>query len=81
MRQLEKAGTQFVMYLHPWEIDPDQPRMEGPLVSRIRHYLNLKGTERRLQYLLRDFAFAPVVDTVQPIREIVQSQAPCGTAV
>ena len=81
LRQLEKAGTQFVMYLHPWEIDPDQPRMEGPLVSRIRHYLNLKGTERRLQYLLRDFAFAPVVDTVQPIREIVQSQAPCGTAV
>ena len=81
LRQLEKAGTQFVMYLHPWEIDPDQPRMEGAVVSRFRHYLNLKKTEQRLQYLLRDFAFAPVVETVRPIRETVQARARCGTAV
>ena len=80
LRQLEKAGTQLVMYLHPWEIDPDQPRMDGPLVSKFRHYLNLERTEQRLQYLLRDFAFAPVVETVQPIREKVQTQAQYGTA-
>ena len=81
LRQLEKAGTQFVMYLHPWEIDPDQPRMEGPVLSRLRHYLNLKRTEHRLQCLLRDFAFAPVVETVQPIRDMVQARIQCGTAV
>ncbi len=81
LRQLEKAGTQFVMYLHPWEIDPDQPRMEGPVVSRLRHYLNLKRTEHRLQCLLRDFAFAPVVDAIQPIRDTVQARIQCGTAV
>ena len=81
LRQLEKSGTQFVMYLHPWEIDPTQPRMDGPLVSKVRHYLNLKRTEQRLQYLLRDFSFAPVVDTVQPIREMVQARAQSGTAV
>lgn len=78
LRQLEKAGTQLVMYLHPWEIDPDQPRMDGPLVSRFRHYLNLNRTEQRLQYLLRDFSFAPVVEIVQPIREMVQAMAQCS---
>jgi polysaccharide deacetylase family protein (PEP-CTERM system associated) len=77
LRQLEKAGTPLVMYLHPWEIDPDQPRMEGPLVSRFRHYVNLKRTEQRLQRLLRDFAFAPVVEIVQPIRQMVKARSEC----
>ena len=81
LRQLEKAGTQFVIYLHPWEIDPGQPRMEGSVVSGVRHYLNLKKTEQRLQFLLRDFSFAPVVEIVEPIREVAQLQARRGTAV
>jgi polysaccharide deacetylase family protein (PEP-CTERM system associated) len=81
LRHLENAGTQLVMYLHPWEIDPDQPRMDGPLVSRFRHYLNLKRTEQRLQRLLRDFSFAPVVEIVQPIRDKAQARAQCGTDV
>ena len=81
LRQFEKTGTQFVMYLHPWEIDPDQPRMEGLVISKLRHYLNLKRTEQRLKYLLRDFAFAPIVETVQPIRDMVQSRVQCGMVV
>lgn len=79
LRQFEKAGHQFVMYFHPWEIDSDQPQMDGPLVSRFRHYLNLKKTETRLQYLLRDFAFAPVVKVIQPIRKRVQTLVQCDT--
>lgn len=74
LRQFENAGHQFVMYFHPWEIDPDQPRMDGPLVSTCRHYFNLKRTEKRLQSLLQDFAFAPVMDAVQQIRDIVQAR-------
>ena len=81
LRQLEKAGTQFVIYLHPWEIDPGQPRMEGSVVSGVRHYLNLKKTEQRLQYLLRDFSFAPVVEIVEPIQELVQLRKHKGAAV
>ncbi len=80
LKHLEKAGTQLVMYLHPWEIDPYQPRMDGPLVSKFRHYFNLRRTEQRLECLLRDFSFAPVVEIVQPIREMVQARAPYGTA-
>ncbi len=45
-----------IFYFHPWEIDPDQPRVEGAsLKSRFRHYLNLKRMEPRLRRLLTDF--------------------------
>jgi len=57
---LRKAGnelrTSCVFYLHPWEIDPGQPRqLQAPLRSRLRHYINLGRTEDRLRRLLRDF--------------------------
>ena len=45
-----------IFYLHPWEVDPDQPRPAGvKLKSRLRHYLNLSRTVPRLTRLLRDF--------------------------
>jgi polysaccharide deacetylase family protein (PEP-CTERM system associated) len=47
-----------VFYLHPWEIDPDQPRIPAGMVSRFRHYRNLDKTEMRLRRLLRDFHFS-----------------------
>ena len=47
-----------IYYMHPWEIDPGQPRIPGaPLKSRLRHYLNLSRTEPRLRLLLKDFAW------------------------
>lgn len=57
--RINKAeGRPAVFYLHPWEIDPGQPRPSGlPLKSRFRHYLNLSKTQGRLQRLLRDFAW------------------------
>jgi polysaccharide deacetylase family protein (PEP-CTERM system associated) len=50
-----------IFYIHPWEIDPDQPRLRGSLLSRTRHYRNLHLTEPRLRRLLKDFSFAPVL--------------------
>jgi polysaccharide deacetylase family protein (PEP-CTERM system associated) len=49
-----------VFYLHPWEIDPDQPRLHGSAMSRLRHYRNLDRTEARLRRLLGEFRFGPV---------------------
>ena len=47
-----------VFYLHPWEIDPEQPRHKSaPWKSRFRHYLNLDRTEPRLRRLLRNFTW------------------------
>jgi polysaccharide deacetylase family protein (PEP-CTERM system associated) len=47
-----REGLPVVSYIHPWELDPQQPRLNGPLKSRLRHYTNLNGTERRLRSLL-----------------------------
>jgi len=45
-----------VFYFHPWELDPEQPRVPGiSAKTRFRHYINLKHTERRLRRLLVDF--------------------------
>jgi polysaccharide deacetylase family protein (PEP-CTERM system associated) len=49
-----------IFYLHPWEIDPEQPRLPGSRLSRFRHYRNLHKTEWRLRKLLAEFAFAPL---------------------
>ena len=47
-----------IFYLHPWELDPQQPRIAGTtLKTRFRHYLNLHRTEARLRQLLRDFTW------------------------
>jgi polysaccharide deacetylase family protein (PEP-CTERM system associated) len=46
-----------IFYMHPWEIDPEQPRLSGSLLSRFRHYRNLSQTEARLRQLLADFQF------------------------
>jgi polysaccharide deacetylase family protein (PEP-CTERM system associated) len=49
-------GRPAIFYLHPWEIDPGQPRIDGArLRARFRHYLNLGRTEPRLQRLFEDF--------------------------
>jgi polysaccharide deacetylase family protein (PEP-CTERM system associated) len=56
-RQYEQEGKPLVVYLHPWEIDPEQPRMTAGLRSRFRHYTNLHRTHERLEKLLQNYAF------------------------
>lgn len=57
-RQIEqKDRERVVVYVHPWEIDPDQPRINDKLRSRVRHYTNLNGMESRLEALLRRYDF------------------------
>ncbi len=46
-----------VVYIHPWELDPAQPRVPGPLLDRFRHYVNLHTTEGKVHRLLHDFSF------------------------
>jgi polysaccharide deacetylase family protein (PEP-CTERM system associated) len=57
---------QFVFYIHPWEFDPEQPRIaNAPLKSRFRHYTNLKKTAPRFQSLLKAFRFAPLCEVLE----------------
>jgi polysaccharide deacetylase family protein (PEP-CTERM system associated) len=51
----------FVFYLHPWELDAQQPRMRnGSAVAKFRHYVNLAETGGRFERLLQDFNFVPL---------------------
>ncbi len=53
-------GKPVVFYMHPWEIDPGQPRLQASALSRFRHYRNLDQTESRLRRLLSDFSFGSI---------------------
>ena len=58
----------FVFYTHPWEFDPQQPRMKGcSAKSRVRHYLNLHKTQQRFKSLLKDFNFTPIAEGLNVI--------------
>jgi polysaccharide deacetylase family protein (PEP-CTERM system associated) len=60
-RVIDGDSMTAMFYLHPWEIDPDQPRIAGAgLLSRFRHYYNLRHTEPRLRRLLEDFSWGRV---------------------
>jgi len=66
-------GKPVVFYLHPWEIDPDQPRLPAGWLGRFRHYRNLHATEGRLRRLLSDFSFGPlagVLSTAPAVRSV-----------
>lgn len=61
MRQLNDRERQPAMvYIHPWELDPDQPRQPVSSLTRIRHYRNLHRTEERIRRLFGEFAFTKV---------------------
>jgi polysaccharide deacetylase family protein (PEP-CTERM system associated) len=56
-----------VFYCHPWEFDPDQPRLRhAPLKSRFRHYLNIGHMEHRVSRLLRDFSWGRMDEVYLP---------------
>lgn len=61
----EQEQQPAIFYLHPWEIDPDQPRLNAGFVSRFRHYRNLHLAESRLRRLLADFRFGTVSDVLK----------------
>ena len=81
LRKLEGEGSPLVMYMHPWEFDPGQPRMEGSLPSRVRHYLNLHKTEGRLRALLQDFSFAPIREVFPPINQAYGQYQQSGSII
>ena len=61
---LKRPEERVVVYLHPWELDPDQPRIKDKLKSRLRHYTNLSKMESNLDALLQMYSF-------QSFRELI----------
>ena len=64
LAKAEKTGHPFVFYMHPWEIDPDQPRLDDRAgrLGRFRHYVNLAKTRGRLEKLVADFRLGTMGD-------------------
>jgi polysaccharide deacetylase family protein (PEP-CTERM system associated) len=66
IQRILASGSPYMFYLHPWEIDPGQPRVNGlSAVSRFRHYLNLARCESRFAALLADFRWTTVRDVLE----------------
>jgi len=66
MKKVNGQGRPAVFYLHPWELDPGQPRVKNlSLSQRLRHYRNLDQTEKRLERLLNDFEFTTIREVLQ----------------
>lgn len=69
--RINRAENQpAVLYFHPWEIDPDQPRIKAGIKSRFRHYLNLDKTEGKLRHLMKNIAFT----SMDNVLKLQQSQ-------
>lgn len=64
-KSIEKSNQPFVFYLHPWEVDVDQPRVAASMTSRFRHYNNLDKCYARLEKLLDDFEFTTMRDVLE----------------
>lgn len=60
-----RAHQPAIVYLHPWELDPEQPRLPLTGLNRFRHYVNIRTTADKLSRLLRDFAFGAARDVLR----------------
>jgi polysaccharide deacetylase family protein (PEP-CTERM system associated) len=75
LRRLNRRQQEFVFYVHPWEVDPGQPRIQANAFSRFRHHLNLDRCAQRLGRLLDEFEF----DTMYAVlaqRKLLPARAP-----
>jgi polysaccharide deacetylase family protein (PEP-CTERM system associated) len=64
LRSAARRGEPATFYIHPWELDPQQPRIQVPLHTKIRHYGGLSRTGPRLRRLFRDFRFQTIAQTL-----------------
>ncbi len=69
MRSVNAEGRPANFYLHPWELDPGQPRVALGGFNSFRHYVNLHRTQDRLRRLLADFAFGTLTDAFVGVQD------------
>jgi polysaccharide deacetylase family protein (PEP-CTERM system associated) len=66
VKKILASGMPYVFYIHPWEIDPGQPRVPGLKKSHaFRHYVSLDRCEHRWATLLSDFSWRPIWDLIE----------------
>jgi len=65
----QSEASAACVYIHPWELDPEQPRLGGSPSARLRQYFGLHGTETKIKKLLEDFQFCPMGRFVQEVSD------------
>jgi len=77
----KREGQPAIIYFHPWEIDPEQPRLSVSLSSRFRHYTNLEKMKARVEWLLKSYHFVPLCDLLDgtPYSDADERRAPQET--
>jgi polysaccharide deacetylase family protein (PEP-CTERM system associated) len=70
VRDAEARGVPATLYIHPWELDPDQPRIAASLATRIRHYGGLTRTVPRLRRLFQEFRFRPIAESLPALHAL-----------
>ncbi len=83
IQRLNDGGQPAMIYLHPWELDPGQPRVPGWSLRHFRHYHNLSKTESKLVRLLEEFEFGTTASVLAQIGEtrLGKETAAFGAAV
>lgn len=81
LRQAEARGRPGTFYIHPWEVDPAQPRVPVDALTRIRHYGGLARTAPRLERLLGEFRFGCIADALAPSGTGLTTAAPARAGV
>lgn len=64
IQRINKQGVPAIVYIHPWEFDIEQPKIDLPLSRRFMHYYNIRVTPLKVEGLLRHLKFAPVMNVL-----------------
>src|SRR5205085_9210199 len=78
LRRLNYQGQPLMFYVHPWELDPGQPRLPARLGARFRHYVNLTRTESKLDELLGRFRFGSLSEVLEQYHGTLDPAAQAG---
>lgn len=79
LRGMANRAAPVVLYFHPWELDPDQPRLAGEFGSRLYHYARLARTEDRLRGILRSFPFGTLSQLAQTATATYEIALSCSS--
>jgi polysaccharide deacetylase family protein (PEP-CTERM system associated) len=69
------------VYLHPWELDPAQPSMKGSMTARLRHYIGMRTTEKKLARLLHEFEFCSLGELIAQTQTVPIPASDCFVAL
>lgn len=82
-RAFREASERFepaTFYIHPWEIDPGQPRLPVSALNRLRHYRGLGSTLERIELILKEFSFATIASYLPALDERAATFTAAGAA-